>query len=183
MHSSLGSSLPAVNAYEDLFLFRDPAHPWMIDSRPEAATNTHDLRIQSGLPTFTPTTTFGTARSDRRNRRSVRWYVHTYLHTPDSDMLPIDETQLSNLSVGGARNYGYGRLEYVDSQVVDLDDLDYSWLEDTDQFSIELIAPYITSSEYPGVPDKDVPWWEPMPKRFELVTRSSSNEVSPTNSI
>lgn len=49
-HPAFGTGLRNVAAYEDLFVFRDPFQPWLIDSRPRDALNTHDLRIQSGHP-------------------------------------------------------------------------------------------------------------------------------------
>jgi len=38
----LGGSLPPVESYEDLFLFRDAAHRWLQSSRPRDAQNTMD---------------------------------------------------------------------------------------------------------------------------------------------
>lgn len=36
---SLGSGLPDVEHYGDLFLLRNPAHYWLLDSRPRDAVN------------------------------------------------------------------------------------------------------------------------------------------------
>ncbi|WP_435062842.1 hypothetical protein [Halobaculum sp. EA56] len=159
INPSLGGTLPEVRTYEDLFLFRDASHAWMLDSRPSAATNTHDLRVHGGKPVFAPTTTFGTPPGAFHDRRSVRWYVHAYFHSDNRSVLPLTEDELSELAVGGARNNGYGRLEYVDSQLVDITDLDYSWLEDASQYCIELVSPYVLSSTYPHVRASDIPWW------------------------
>ena len=36
----MGSSLPDVESYDDLFLFRHPDHPWLLDTRPWAGPTT-----------------------------------------------------------------------------------------------------------------------------------------------
>jgi len=54
----MGSSLPDVESYADLFLCRDPAMSWLLDSRARDAINTTELRVQSGKPGIAPTTTF-----------------------------------------------------------------------------------------------------------------------------
>jgi len=38
----LGSGLPDVDAYDDLFLQREAMHPWLLDTRARDALNTHD---------------------------------------------------------------------------------------------------------------------------------------------
>nr|WP_238398281.1 hypothetical protein [Halorussus salinus] len=42
----LGSGLPNVEAYDDLFLQREAMHSWLPDTRVRDALNTHDLRVQ-----------------------------------------------------------------------------------------------------------------------------------------
>ena len=50
----LGSSLPEVEAYEDLFLYRDSAQRWLLDSRARDAHNVHDIQSHGGRTTFAP---------------------------------------------------------------------------------------------------------------------------------
>nr|WP_231727223.1 hypothetical protein [Halobacterium sp. CBA1132] len=58
----LRSGLPDVESYDDLFLMRNPAHRWLLDSRPQDALNTHDIRPQSGAPGAVPRDDHGQAR-------------------------------------------------------------------------------------------------------------------------
>jgi len=46
-----------------------------------------------------------------------------------------------------------------DGTRVDLDDLDYSRLEDGEAFLVEVTTPFVLESEYPSAADQDVPWW------------------------
>jgi len=66
---------------------------------------------------------------------------------------------LEGLQFGGKRNYGYGITRLKDTQVVDIDELDYSRLEDGDAYLIEVMTPFVLESEYPSAADQDVPWW------------------------
>jgi len=50
----LGQSLPDVEAYEDLFVFRDAVHRWLLDSRPRDAHNTHDIERHGDRMAFAP---------------------------------------------------------------------------------------------------------------------------------
>jgi len=61
----------------------------------------------------------------------VKWYVHAYLHTEREGVLPLDATVLDGIQLGGARNYGFGEVSLVDSQVVDLDALSFDGLRGT----------------------------------------------------
>jgi hypothetical protein len=99
-------------------------------------------------------------RTDQyKDRETTRWYVHAYLHADDPAVLPLGEATLSELQFGGKRNYGYGEVVLKDTQVVDLDALDYSRLKDADAHLIRLETPFVTESTYPGTNDVQVPWW------------------------
>jgi len=162
----LGGELPAVEAYEDLFVYRDPRQGWLQDGRPRDAHNTHDLQSHGGRLAFAPECFFGRPPETRNRKRSVSWYVHCYLHTGrgESDVLPVGESVLDGVRVGGARNYGFGELEVVDTQLVDLEELDYSRLEagaasDEGRCQLELVSPYVLRSEFSGADEQSVPWW------------------------
>jgi len=155
----LGSSLPPVEAYDDLFLLRQPAHPWLLDSRPRDALNTHDIRVQSGHPALAHETIMGRPKGARKQHQTTKWYITAYLHADRDDILPLAESTLDGLQFGGKRNYGYGTTRLKDTQVVDLEALDYTRLEDADRYRLELVTPFVLESEYPGANDVTVPWW------------------------
>jgi len=90
----LGSGLPDVDAYDDLFLQREAMHPWLLDTRARDALNTHDLRIQGGHPALAHETIMGRREDQRKQRQTTKWYVHAYLHADDPDMLPLGESIL-----------------------------------------------------------------------------------------
>jgi len=155
----LGKSLPSVETYADLFLYRDAAQRWLLDSRPRDAHNTFDVTRHGGQLAFAPSCWFGRPAEVRNSKRSVQWFMQCYLHTGrGDDVLPIGEDVLEGLRVGAARNYGFGELSVVDMQLVELDELDYSRVEDT-SLQLELVSPFVLSSEYPGADGQDVPWW------------------------
>lgn len=161
---TLGQSLPDVEAYADLFVFRDAAQRWLLESRPRDAHNALDIQVHGGRVAFDDTCWFGRPAGQRNRRRSVSWYVHCYLHTNGRErVLPVDEDVLDGLRVGGARNYGFGELSLVDSQIVELDELDYSRLataaDSPDACRIELLSPYVLASEHPSGDAQAVPWW------------------------
>jgi hypothetical protein len=155
----LGSSLADVNAYDDLFLFRDPSHSWLLDSRPRDALNTHDIRTQHRQPALAHETIMGRPEDHRKDAQTTKWYVHAYLHADDPDVLPLDEATLDGLQFGGQRNYGYGMTRLKDTQVVDLETLDYSRLRGGEAYILEVVTPYVLRSEYPATNDVDVLWW------------------------
>ena len=155
----LGSGLPEVERYEDLFLFRRAAHPWLLDSRPRDALNTHDIRIQSGHPALSHETIMGRPPDAHKRQQTTRWYVNAYLHADRSDILPIEESALDGLQFGGKRNYGYGSTRLKDTQLVDLGALDYSRLNSAGAFRIRLVTPFVLESAYPDATDRDIPWW------------------------
>lgn len=155
----IGKRLPEVEAYDDLFLFRDPCHQWLLDSHPRDALNTHDIRVQSRHPALAQETIMGRPESAHRNKLTTNWYIQAYVHADTSDILPLGEDVLDNLQFGGKRNYGYGTVSLNDTQVVDLDGLDYSRIADGNRFAVKLVTPFVLESEYPGALDVDVPWW------------------------
>jgi hypothetical protein len=155
----LGSGLQSVVSYDDLFIMRQASHSWLLDSRPRDALNTHDIRIQSGHPGLCHETIMGVPEGRRKKKRTTKWYVNAYLHAERDDILPIDESHLNGLQFGGKRNYGYGTTQLKDTQLVDLNTLDYSRLENGEAFALELVTPFVLESEYPNVDNTDVPWW------------------------
>jgi len=66
---------------------------------------------------------------------------------------------LDGLQFGGKRNYGYGVIQLKNTQIVDLDALDYSRLRTSKEFHLELVTPFVLKSEYPDAHDQAVPWW------------------------
>ena len=155
----LGSGLPNVDSYDDLFLMRQTSHSWLLDSRPREALNTHDIRVQSGHPALSHETIMGKPDDARKQQQTTKWYINAYLHADRDDVLPLDESALDGLQFGGKRNYGYGITGLKDTQVVDLEALDYSRLEDGEAFILELVTPFVLESEYPNAHDQDGPWW------------------------
>jgi len=123
--------------------------------------NAHDLRLQSGHPALAHESIEGRPDDAVKDYRTTRWYVHAYLHADDPDILPIDEERLDGLQFGGKRNYGYGEVRLKGTQLVDLDEITFDYLEatDADAFAIELLTPYVLESTYPNVDDHSVPWW------------------------
>ncbi|ERG90036.1 MAG: hypothetical protein J07HQW1_00049 [Haloquadratum walsbyi J07HQW1] len=122
----LGSGLPDVETYDDLFLMRQASHSWLLDSRPRDALNTHDIRVQSGHPALSHKTIMGKPDDARKQQQTTKWYINAYLHADRNDVLTLDESALDGLQFGGKRNYGYGITRLKDTQVGDLEALDYS---------------------------------------------------------
>lgn len=158
-HPYLGSGLHDVETYDDLFIQRQASHPWLLDSRARDALNTHDLRVHGGHPALAHETIMGRRADQRNNRQTTKWYVHAYLHAADPRTLPLSEDVLEDIQFGGKRNYGYGAVSLKDTQLVDLDALDYSRLEDCEMFVIEVMTPFVLESEYPEANNCSVPWW------------------------
>ena len=159
----LGQSLPDIKAYEDLFVFRDSAHRWLLSSRPRDAHNVIPVQSHGGRVTFAPETWFGRPEGMRDRRRSVSWYVHCYASSDVDGVLPLSEDVFDGLQVGGARNYGFGDVSVVETQLVDLDALDYSGVRGADGLQLELVTPYVLASEDPGADSQSVPWWWDVP--------------------
>jgi len=157
----MGTGLRPVESYEDLFLYRDPAQRWLSDSRPRDAHDTHDLHSHGGRLAFAPTNRFGRPPEARNTKRTMHWHVHCYLHVDgcDDGLLPLDESVLDGMRVGGARNYGFGRLLLAETQTIELEDLDYSRIRSADELQLELLSPYVLQSEWPGADGQSVPWW------------------------
>ncbi|MFB6297212.1 MAG: hypothetical protein ABEH56_01695, partial [Salinirussus sp.] len=143
----LGSGLPDVEAYDDLFLQREAMHPWLLDTRARDALNTHDLRVQGGHPALAHETIMGRREDQRKQQQTTKWYVHAYLHADDPAVLPLGEAVFDGLQFGGKRNYGYGEVELKDTQMIDLDGLDYSRLDGAETYLIELVTPFVLASE------------------------------------
>ena len=158
-HPWLGASLPDVETYDDLFLHRVPSNRWLLDSRARDALNTHDLRVHGGHPVVAHETIMGRREDQQKQAQTTTWYLHAYLQADDPTVLPLDEDVLDGLQFGGKRNYGYGITELQDTQIVDLEALDYSRLEDAETYRIELVSPFVLESEYPSASDQSVPWW------------------------
>lgn len=148
----MGSSLPPVESYADLFLTRDPAMPWLLDSRARDALNTHDLKVQGRdeRPVLARSTHLGS---------KTTWYIHAYLHATDDDVLPLADDVLDGVQFGGARNYGYGETRLKDTKLVDLDALDYSALREADDHLLALVTPYVLNTDHPHADSNPVPWW------------------------
>jgi hypothetical protein len=156
----LGTGLPDVDCYADLFIHRNPAHTWLLDSRPRDALNTHDIRLHSGHPGFAHETIMGRPGDARKQQQTTKWYLNAYLYADNDDILPIADSVLDGLQFGGKRNYGYGTTQLKATQLVNLDALDYSQLDDSDAYSIELVTPFVLESEYPNTGAQCVPsWW------------------------
>ena len=85
--------------------------------------------------------------------------MHAYVHADDPGVLSLGEAVLDGLQFGGKRNYGYGETRLKATQTVPLDELDYSRLEDSEEYLIELMTPFVLTSEYLGASDAEVPWW------------------------
>lgn len=155
----LGSGLSDIMSYDDLFLMRNPAHRWLLSSRPRDALNTHDIRIQSGHPALSHETIMGKPESAHKQQQTTKWYINAYIHADDPDVLPLDKDMLENLQFGGKRNYGYGVTRLKDTRIVNLDELDYSRLENGGSLFITVMTPFVLESECPNAADQDVPWW------------------------
>ncbi len=155
----LGSGLPDVESYNDLFLLRQASHSWLLDSRPRDVLNTHDIRVQSGHPSLAHETIMGKPDGAWKQQQTTKWYINAYLHADRDDILPLGESTLDGLQFGGKRNYGYGITRLKDTQVVDLEALDYSRLEDGEAFILELVTPFVLETEHPNAHGQTVPWW------------------------
>lgn len=161
----VGVSLPPVETYDDLFLLRDAAHRWLKSSWPRDAENTQPVQSHGGRLAFDPVAWFGRPPEMRASKRSVRWLAQCYLHTMSGthgeSLLPVADATLDGLQVGGARNYGFGRLSVVDSQVIELDELAYDRVTAADDHVLELLAPFVVASEFPNADEQPVPsWWD-----------------------
>ncbi len=135
------------------------AQPWLLDSRPRDVLNTHDIRVQGGHPALAHKLIQGKPNEARKHYQTTTWYLTGYLHADQADILPLSESVLDRLQFGGKRNYGYGVTRLKDTQIVDLERLDYSRLEESTTFALELVAPFVLKSEYPRATDQEVPWW------------------------
>jgi len=159
----VGSELPPVESYDDLFLFRDAAQRWLKTSRPRDAHNVQPMQTHGGRITFDRVVWFGRPSETRTAKRGVRWYLQCYLHAAAGadEVLPVAADVLDGLQVGGGRNYGFGVVSHVDSQLIEVAELSFDRVAAADAHVIELVTPYVLASEYPGADDQSVPgWWE-----------------------
>ena len=160
--SIYSTSLPDVERYEDLFIFRDAAQRWLLDSRAREVHNCLTLENHGGRIAVAPQCRFGRPPGGRRYKRTVKVHIHCYLQAYDRqrrDILPIEDDDLDEIQVGGGRNFGLGQLTLVDTQLIDLDELSYASLHGSDTFEIDLYSPYVLHSEHPSGDDQSVPWW------------------------
>jgi len=155
----LGSGLPAVESYDDLFVMRNPSHSWLLESRPREALNTDDIRTQSGHLALSHETIMGRPADSTKSRQTTKWYINAYLHADRDSVLPIDDTCLNGLQFGGKRNYGYGHTRLKETQLVDLEALDYSRLENVKECLVVLLTPFVVESTYPDATSRGIPWW------------------------
>jgi len=155
----MGSSLPPVESYADLFLCREPSQSWLLDSRPRDLLNTPDLRLQSGHIALQPETVQVRPPDARTETSTTTWALHGYLHAADDSLLPLPESTLDGLQLGGKRNYGYGMTRLEDTQCVDVDELSFEAVAEADDLLLKLITPYVLSSEVAAADDNDIPWW------------------------
>ena len=89
-------------------------------------------------------------RADQQKQSQTTWYIHASLHTQEPTVLPVDEAVLDALQFGGKRNYGYGEVHLKDTQLVDLNELDYSRLENAETYLLEHVTPFVLQPEYPN---------------------------------
>jgi hypothetical protein len=157
----MGTSLQPVKSYADLFLFRDGAQRWVSDSVASDAVNTHSMVEYGSRTAYAPEHIVGQPAERRAAKETTTWYVHCYLHCSGDtdDVVPLDEEVLDGLRLGGARNYGFGWTSLKETQIIDLDELEYTALRGADEYRIELLSPYVLTSEYPDADEQDVPWW------------------------
>jgi len=155
----LGSGLPTVESYDDLFLMRNPSQMWLLDSRPREALNTHDIRTQSGQPAIAHDIIMGRPDDASKRHQTTKWYIHAYLSADRDDILPLDNSWLDGLQFGGKRNYGYGHTRLKATQLVDIEALDYSRLENATEHLLVLVTPFVISSTYPDAMSRGIPWW------------------------
>lgn len=156
---NFASTLKPIEKYEDLFLFRRPQHEWIHDGRPRDAVNTPSQRTSRGNILLQPS--HGLEMTSR-GVRTVRWLLHAYLTAEDgADIIPLEESALDGIQVGGKRNYGLGELSLKDSTLTDLSTLDYTSISDADSHVVELITPYVLKSQHPHTHNHDIPqWWD-----------------------
>jgi hypothetical protein len=129
------------------------------------------VQTHGGRWAFAPESFFGVPDHHRNSKRRVPWFLHCYVHAPGAEsVLPIDEDVLDGIQVGGQRNYGFGELSFIESQVVDLDAVSFEALRGCEAYSIELLSPFVLQSEVPGADRQSVPSWWGEPRSARVVT-------------
>ncbi|ERG97432.1 MAG: hypothetical protein J07HQX50_01459 [Haloquadratum sp. J07HQX50] len=91
--------------------------------------------------------------------RSVGARLFGQQHDDDPTVPPPGEDVLDGLQFGGKRDYGYGEVQIKHTQIINLDELNYSQLEGAETYLIELVTPFVLESEYPDASNTTVPWW------------------------
>jgi hypothetical protein len=155
----LGKNLHPVETYSDLFLYRDSAQRWLYPGLARDAFNTHTPHAHGDREAYSPRHIVGRTPDRRASKHTTTWQVHCFLQADDADILPLASETLDGLAVGGARNYGLGRLNLVETDVVALETVDYGRLKAADEYTIELLTPYVLDSEFPGAESQSRPWW------------------------
>lgn len=89
-------------------------------------------------------------RADPQKQSQTTWCIHAYFHTEEPTVFPLDEAVLDALQFSRKRNYGYGGVRLKDTQLVDLDKLDYSRLENAETYLLEHVTPFVLQPEYPN---------------------------------
>lgn len=159
--------LRPVKAYDDLFLYRDPSQRWLSDARPRDGHNSFHVQNCGGRLMMASERRFGQPAHRHAHQRMMNWYVHCFISLNyDSDTVlgrddfPLDEQTLDGLRLGARRNFGFGETELVDTQTIDMRELDYSRLEAASSYRIELVSPYVLWTEAPNGDPQSVPgWW------------------------
>lgn len=90
------------------------------------------------MPALAHETIMGRPNDARKQQQTTRWYVNAYLHADDPEFCHSARTCLTGYSSAAS---GTTTLKYT--QVVDLETLDYSHLEDGKAFILELVIPFI----------------------------------------
>jgi hypothetical protein len=96
----MGSSLPDVESYNDLFLVPHPKPSMAARYPPSGRPERSDIRFQNGIPALAHETIMGQPDDARKQQQTTRWYVTAYLHADDPDALPLSEVVLDGLQFG-----------------------------------------------------------------------------------
>jgi 3D (Asp-Asp-Asp) domain-containing protein len=86
-------------------------HPWLLDTCPRDALNTHDLRVHGGHPAHAHEAIMGRRQDQRKQQQTTKWCVHA----DDPTVFPLGKNVLEDIQFGGKRNYGYGEVHLKDT--------------------------------------------------------------------
>jgi hypothetical protein len=84
----MGSSLPDVESYNDLFLVPHPKPSVGARYPPSGRPERPDIRFQNGIPALAHETIMGQPDDARKQQQTTRWYVTAYLHADDRTLYP-----------------------------------------------------------------------------------------------